>query len=110
MAPGFVGKDARELEALLERIKQVAVMDPQPEIHLRADKATRYERLAQVIANLLMNAARYTPAGAALGNGTTAQVSASSALDTQMKNTSSDGSSRDTQPQITPEPSHIIQI
>src|SRR5512143_764780 len=25
-------------EALLERIKQVAVMDPQPEIHLRGDR------------------------------------------------------------------------
>ena len=36
-------------EALLERIKQVAVMDPQPEIHLRGDRATAYEHIGRVI-------------------------------------------------------------
>src|SRR5512135_722043 len=29
-------------DVLLERIKSVAVMDPQPEIHLRGDRATSY--------------------------------------------------------------------
>ena len=36
-------------EALLERIKQVAVMDPQPEIHLRGDRATSYEHVGRVM-------------------------------------------------------------
>jgi biopolymer transport protein ExbD len=36
-------------EALLERIKQVAVMDPQPEIHLRGDRATAYENIGRVM-------------------------------------------------------------
>jgi len=36
-------------EALLERIKQVAVMDPQPEIHLRGDRGTSYEHIGRVM-------------------------------------------------------------
>ena len=36
-------------EALLERIKQVAVLDPQPEIHVRGDRNTKYEYVGQVI-------------------------------------------------------------
>jgi biopolymer transport protein ExbD len=36
-------------EALLERIKQVAVMDPQPEIHVRGDRETAYEHIGRVI-------------------------------------------------------------
>ena len=36
-------------DALLERIKQVAVMDPQPEIHLRGDRATAYEHIGRVM-------------------------------------------------------------
>ena len=36
-------------EALLERIKAVAVMDPQPEIHVRGDKHTKYEHIGRVI-------------------------------------------------------------
>ena len=36
-------------EALLERIKQVAVLDPQPEIHVRGDRHTKYEYVGQVI-------------------------------------------------------------
>jgi biopolymer transport protein ExbD len=39
----------RDQEALLERIKQVAVMDPQPEIHLRGDRATAYEHIGRVL-------------------------------------------------------------
>jgi biopolymer transport protein ExbD len=33
-----------------ERLAHAAERSPQPELHLRADKATRYERLAQVMA------------------------------------------------------------
>jgi biopolymer transport protein ExbD len=36
-------------EALLERIKAVAVLDPQPEIHVRGDRATAYEHIGRVI-------------------------------------------------------------
>ena len=36
-------------EALLERIKTVAVMDPQPEIHLRGDRGTAYEHIGRVM-------------------------------------------------------------
>jgi biopolymer transport protein ExbD len=36
-------------DALLERIKAVAVMDPQPEIHVRGDRSTAYEHIGRVI-------------------------------------------------------------
>jgi biopolymer transport protein ExbD len=36
-------------DALLERLKAVAVMDPQPEIHVRGDKRTKYEHIGRVI-------------------------------------------------------------
>jgi len=36
-------------DALLERIKQIAVMDPQPEVHVRGDRATPYEHIGRVI-------------------------------------------------------------
>ena len=36
-------------EALLDRIKAVAVMDPQPEIHVRGDRGTAYEHVGRVI-------------------------------------------------------------
>ena len=36
-------------EALLDRIKSVAVMNPQPEIHVRGDRATAYEHIGRVI-------------------------------------------------------------
>jgi biopolymer transport protein ExbD len=36
-------------DALLERIKTVAVMDPQPEIHVRGDRGTAYEHIGRVI-------------------------------------------------------------
>src|SRR5512139_1993602 len=36
-------------EALLERIKSIAVQDPQPEIHVRGDRATAYEHIGRVI-------------------------------------------------------------
>jgi biopolymer transport protein ExbD len=36
-------------EALLDRLKAVAVMDPQPEIHVRGDRTTKYEHIGRVI-------------------------------------------------------------
>ena len=36
-------------EALLDKLKAVAVMDPQPEIHVRGDKRTKYEHVGRVI-------------------------------------------------------------
>jgi biopolymer transport protein ExbD len=36
-------------DALLTRIKAVAVMDPQPEIHVRGDRGTAYEHIGRVI-------------------------------------------------------------
>jgi len=35
--------------ALLERLKAAAVQQPQPEVHVRADQATRYEYVGRVI-------------------------------------------------------------
>jgi biopolymer transport protein ExbD len=37
-------------KALFERLKVVAVMVPQPEIHVRADENTRYEAVGRVVA------------------------------------------------------------
>lgn len=39
------------LEALDARLLQAAALDPQPELHLRADRSTRYERIAAVMAS-----------------------------------------------------------
>jgi biopolymer transport protein ExbD len=36
-------------DALLEKLKAVAVMDPQPEVHVRGDKHTKYEHIGRVI-------------------------------------------------------------
>jgi len=36
-------------EALLERLKSVAVLDPQPENHVRGDRATAYEHIGRVM-------------------------------------------------------------
>src|SRR5512139_1634404 len=36
-------------EALLDKLKAVAVMDPQPEVHVRGDKFTKYEHIGRVI-------------------------------------------------------------
>jgi biopolymer transport protein ExbD len=37
-------------KALFEKLKKVAVMDPQPEVHVRADESTRYEFVGRVVA------------------------------------------------------------
>jgi len=36
--------------ALFEKLKPIAVMQPQPEIHVRADEETRYEFVGRVVA------------------------------------------------------------
>ena len=36
-------------DALLEKLKGVAVMNPQPEVHIRGDEKTRYEAIGKVI-------------------------------------------------------------
>jgi biopolymer transport protein ExbD len=36
-------------DALLDRIKAVAVLTPQPEIHVRGDRGTAYEHIGRVI-------------------------------------------------------------
>jgi biopolymer transport protein ExbD len=37
-------------KALFERLKKIAVLQPQPEIHIRADQDTRYESVGRVVA------------------------------------------------------------
>jgi biopolymer transport protein ExbD len=39
-----------DLEALKARIAEAAAQQPQPELHLRADRQTPYEKVAQVMA------------------------------------------------------------
>ena len=36
-------------EALFQRLSKVAVMNPQPEIHIRGDERTRYESIGRVV-------------------------------------------------------------
>ena len=38
------------IDALGERLKQAATRRPQPDLHLRADRDTRYQRIAEVMA------------------------------------------------------------
>ena len=40
----------KDTNALFERLKKVAVVVPQPEIHIRADENTRYEFVGKVVA------------------------------------------------------------
>ncbi len=40
----------RDSKALFEKLKVVAVMVPQPEIHIRADENARYESVGRVVA------------------------------------------------------------
>ncbi|MEO8125146.1 MAG: biopolymer transporter ExbD [Burkholderiales bacterium] len=35
--------------ALVERLKKVSVLDPQPEVHIRGDQDTRYESIGRVL-------------------------------------------------------------
>jgi biopolymer transport protein ExbD len=36
-------------DALLDRLKSVAVLDPQPEIHVRGDRRTQYESIGRIM-------------------------------------------------------------
>ena len=36
-------------EALVNRLKQIAVLTPQPEVHIRGDERTRYESIGRVV-------------------------------------------------------------
>jgi biopolymer transport protein ExbD len=36
-------------DALLDRLKAVAVLDPQPEVHVRGDRGTAYEHIGRVM-------------------------------------------------------------
>jgi biopolymer transport protein ExbD len=36
-------------EALLDRLKSIAVLDPQPEVHVRGDRGTAYEHIGRVM-------------------------------------------------------------
>ena len=40
----------RDSNALFEKLKKVAVLQPQPEVHIRADEETRYESVGKVVA------------------------------------------------------------
>jgi biopolymer transport protein ExbD len=40
----------RDSNALFEKLKKVAVLQPQPEVHIRADQETRYESVGRVVA------------------------------------------------------------
>ena len=39
----------RDSDALFDRLKKVAVMNPQPEVHIRGDQNTRYESVGRVV-------------------------------------------------------------
>ena len=38
-----------DAEALFQRLKKVAVMNPQPEVHIRGDEQSRYESIGRVV-------------------------------------------------------------
>ncbi len=42
-------EEMADRDAMLERLKQVAVQKPQPEIHIRADRETAFEYIGRVI-------------------------------------------------------------
>ena len=42
----------KDSAALFQRLKKVAVLQPQPEVHIRADEDTRYESVGRVVATL----------------------------------------------------------
>ena len=39
----------RDNDALVARLKQVAVLSPQPEVHIRGDEKVRYESIGRVV-------------------------------------------------------------
>lgn len=38
-----------DVEALVKRLGKVAVLNPQPEVHIRGDKDARYESVGKVV-------------------------------------------------------------
>jgi biopolymer transport protein ExbD len=40
----------RDSKVLFEKLKKIAVLQPQPEVHIRADQETRYESVGKVVA------------------------------------------------------------
>src|SRR5437867_9947719 len=42
-------REVPDTNALLEKLKTIAVMEPQPELHIRGDQETRYEYVGKVI-------------------------------------------------------------
>jgi biopolymer transport protein ExbD len=46
----YWNKEALTLEALRARLVEAASQEPQPELHIHADRNTRYQKLAQVMA------------------------------------------------------------
>jgi biopolymer transport protein ExbD len=40
----------RDSKALFEKLKTIATLQPQPEVHIRADSETRYESVGRVVA------------------------------------------------------------
>ena len=40
----------RDSRALFDKLKTIAVLQPQPEVHIRADQETRYESVGRVVA------------------------------------------------------------
>lgn len=48
----FWNNQAIDEVTLAVRLEEAAALSPQPELHLRADKDTRYERLAQLMAQV----------------------------------------------------------
>ena len=40
----------KDSKALFDKLKVIAVMKPQPEVHIRADENTRYESVGRVVA------------------------------------------------------------
>lgn len=45
----FWNNEALDDAALPERLKNTAAQQPQPELHLRADRDTRYQKLAEIM-------------------------------------------------------------
>ena len=43
------GQALADNEALFQRLKKVAVMNPQPEVHIRGDEKARYESIGRVV-------------------------------------------------------------
>jgi biopolymer transport protein ExbD len=39
----------RDNEALFQKLKAIAVLNPQPEVHIRGDQNTRYESIGRVV-------------------------------------------------------------